>query len=831
MATDIERLVVQLSADVKKYENALNRAMGVTNTRAKQIESRFAKMNANINANFSNTLRNTTALVGGALGTAEIVQYADAWTEAGNKIAAAAQISGVQTRSLSELRQGADAARTSFETYVDLYAKLIRSASGVAKSEEEIARATDIVTKSFKAGGASTQEQIAGILQLSQALGSGVLQGDELRSLRENAPLLAQAIADEFKTTIAGLKQLGADGKITSDRVFKAILASQKGIEAAFKATNATIGDSFTILKNGLTEYIGTTSQALGVTQTINGILVALAGNISSVANAAAAAGLVLAASFGRGAALAGIGLLLNPFVALAAAIGTAAYVATELWDNLVPLEGSFATLGDYAKALWQIMGEGAQSAKETIVATFDTIVSSINASLGSAGTSMSGVWEMVKTGVNGIIDIMMRMKDVVVAAFTLMPSAIADAVVGSMNTMIAGVEAGINKVISAVNSAISAINSLSGFAGISEIPGVSQVALSKIVNEYAGAGDKARAALDDAINRPGKDYLGAAGDNVLTTLDAIKDGITDRANQIAAARQEMDREAARAANFGGITSPEFKPTKRPATTSSGGGKKDSLTSEIQQMQDRTKEISAETAALAKLNPLVNDYGYSVAKAKAQQELLNAAQKAGRAITPELAKTIDAVSEAYARATAEAAKLAEQQQKAKEAIEFQKDLVNGALSDMRTALEDGKLTWEDLGNVAVNVLNKIADRLQTMLVDQLFSKGLGGLFGSLGGSVVGGLSGAGGGGIGASAAAAAPVAKMASAPSLPSMSKMAGAGQQVHVTVGLVKNGLNIEPEVVDVASRVGRAGLAAHRRGTQQADIIKTTNNPRRRG
>lgn len=294
MATDLERLVVQLSADVKGYQNALNRAQGITNRQARAIESRFEKMNSNINASFRGLLTGSVAGIGTALGTREIAQYADAWTEAGNKINAAAQSAGVQARSLSQLKDGANEARSAFGDYADLYARLIRSASNVAKNENEIATATSVVAKAFKAGGAAASEQAAGILQLGQALGSGVLQGDELRSLRENAPILADAIAKEFKTTISGLKELGAEGKLTSDRVFKAILNAQKPIEAQFAATNATIGDAFTRLKNQMMEYVGGSDSAFGASAKLNEALGLLSNNFGAVADAA----IVMAGAF-----------------------------------------------------------------------------------------------------------------------------------------------------------------------------------------------------------------------------------------------------------------------------------------------------------------------------------------------------------------------------------------------------------------------------------------------------------------------------------------------------------------------------------------------------
>jgi len=271
---------------------------------AKKMETDFTRANARSAKSFAVQDAAIARTMGGigrlggavtaALSVREIQRYADTWTEAENKIAAASQVAGRQARSLTELNDIADDTRTGIRATVDLYAKLLRATKDVAKSEAEVARATEIVNKAFKAGGAATSEQVAGILQLSQGLGSGMLQGDELRSVRENAPLLAAAIAKEFGTTVAGLKALGAEGELTSARIFRAILQGQPEIEAAFAKTNATIGDGFTRLGNALAEYIGMGDRSVGATQKIVAALSGLADNIDLVV----AAGGILAGRF-----------------------------------------------------------------------------------------------------------------------------------------------------------------------------------------------------------------------------------------------------------------------------------------------------------------------------------------------------------------------------------------------------------------------------------------------------------------------------------------------------------------------------------------------------
>jgi tape measure domain-containing protein len=289
--TDMQRLVVSLEARTKAFENALKKANSTSQRQLRQIEKQFADTNKKLVLNPQGMGRNggfmglgrgvSMAAIG--VGLNEVRKYADAWTEAGNKIAAASEISGRQGRTLTDLNKIAAATRSGITETVDLYSKLLLATKGVAKSEREVALATEIVNKAFKAGGQSAQTQAAGILQLGQALSSGVLQGDELRSLRENAPVLLQQVAKEFNTTIGGLKQLGAEGKLTSDRVFKAILSAQGDIDRAFSKTKATIGDSFTILNNTLIEAVGRLDAVTGASGKVGDRLGEVAAIISGL--------------------------------------------------------------------------------------------------------------------------------------------------------------------------------------------------------------------------------------------------------------------------------------------------------------------------------------------------------------------------------------------------------------------------------------------------------------------------------------------------------------------------------------------------------------------
>lgn len=132
----------------------------------------------------------------------------------------------------------------------DLYFKVARGAQRYGFDAAQSMRVTDIVSKALTVGGASATEAKASILQLGQALSSGVLQGDELHSLDENASLLMQHIADNLGVSIGQLKQLGRDGDLTSEVVIKAILASGDAIDAEMGKMPTTIGQAITTIGN-----------------------------------------------------------------------------------------------------------------------------------------------------------------------------------------------------------------------------------------------------------------------------------------------------------------------------------------------------------------------------------------------------------------------------------------------------------------------------------------------------------------------------------------------------------------------------------------------------
>ena len=144
--------------------------------------------------------------------------------------------------------------RTGYAETVDLMSKL--TMSGAFDSTQDVASITESINKAIRIGGGTDEMNKSAMLQLSQALGSGVLQGDELRSLSENAPYMMKVLADGLGVARGKLKQMGADGELTTDVVIQAFENQRDVINSTFENIPRTWGDVTTKLGNSWTNFM-----------------------------------------------------------------------------------------------------------------------------------------------------------------------------------------------------------------------------------------------------------------------------------------------------------------------------------------------------------------------------------------------------------------------------------------------------------------------------------------------------------------------------------------------------------------------------------------------
>lgn len=141
-------------------------------------------------------------------------------------------------------------ARGSFSEMADVVARFGNNAGDAFGSSEEVVAFADLIQKQMTIAGASTQEASNAMLQLSQALGSGVLRGDELNSIFEQAPNLIQSIADYLDVPIGKIREMAADGELSADVVKAAIFAAADDINSKFESMPMTWGQTWQSMKN-----------------------------------------------------------------------------------------------------------------------------------------------------------------------------------------------------------------------------------------------------------------------------------------------------------------------------------------------------------------------------------------------------------------------------------------------------------------------------------------------------------------------------------------------------------------------------------------------------
>ena len=218
-------------------------------------------------------LKGAFVALGGMALVSEIKETADAMMSLSSRIKIVTKDDAERLKIESALYQMSNKNRSSLEDLGDLYYKTALASKRFGASQEDVLKLTDIVSKSLVIGGADVAQQKATILQLSQALGSGVLQGDELRSLRENAPILMDAIATFFNTDVGGLKDMGAKGLLTTEKLMQAILSSGDAVNSKFAQITPTIGQAMTVLGNKFSKLILDIQNSTGIFGTIAGII------------------------------------------------------------------------------------------------------------------------------------------------------------------------------------------------------------------------------------------------------------------------------------------------------------------------------------------------------------------------------------------------------------------------------------------------------------------------------------------------------------------------------------------------------------------------------
>lgn len=235
---DVESTLDKISA---KVEQIFGKKLGGI------INKGFAKMPSALGMSSLGIAAVATASV---VAAKKISRISDQYTLMSSRIALMNDGTQTNKQLLDKISASANRARGSYHDMADTVSKLGILAKDAFNSNDEMIFFAEQMNKQFKIGGASIQEQTAAMYQLTQAMASGRLQGDEFRSIMENAPMLAQAIADEMGVTIGELRELSSEGAITAEVIKNAMVSSAEKTNEQFAKIPMTFEDTMTLLGN-----------------------------------------------------------------------------------------------------------------------------------------------------------------------------------------------------------------------------------------------------------------------------------------------------------------------------------------------------------------------------------------------------------------------------------------------------------------------------------------------------------------------------------------------------------------------------------------------------
>lgn len=252
------------------------------NQRLDQLETGFdntTKAVTNTDRSMSKLSRVAVSLAA-ALSVEQVAQYADAWATVSNKLANSVrpgeQLAEITERVFNITQQ----TRSSLDATASLYARLERATRQYGTSANDLARLTTIINKGFVVSGATAQEAENAIIQLSQGLASGALRGEEFNSVNEQGNRLIVALADSLGVSAGKMRELAAQGKLTTDVVVNGLLSQGAQIGDEFAKTTTTISQALQVAGNNITKFFGENASVKAGVSIFNDAVIGLSENI-----------------------------------------------------------------------------------------------------------------------------------------------------------------------------------------------------------------------------------------------------------------------------------------------------------------------------------------------------------------------------------------------------------------------------------------------------------------------------------------------------------------------------------------------------------------------
>lgn len=477
------------------------------------------------------TLNRAFAFIGITAGIRQLVLLADAFTNIQNRLRTVTTGTRELAVVTSELFRISQNTRSSFESTAELYARVGLATRELGLSQRQTLNFTESLNQAIILSGASGAEAQAGLIQLSQGLASGRLSGDELRSVLEQLPAVADIISKRLGVTRGELRALGSQGKITADEIIGAFADAREELAGRFANTIPTIGQAFQVLRNSIVQAIGDFNEATNASETLARAIILLAENMGTLLRIVSAVGTALAVDFARrgiGAAITGVKALgvaiaANPIGAILTLIVGATSALIAFSDQITIASGSMVTLQDLGVATFETLGDAFETFSEFFNENFGFIGDLAAEVFGEIDFSIQGLLTATARSVDNFIGVWRASFNAIVATFQNLPNALREIFINALNSAV-------NVTENATNAIIRGINTINDTVGLPEI---TSVELSRLENSYEGSGRVLGKAITQGIND------GLSFNAVSTSLT----GLLSRAEEIATERIRKQRE------------------------------------------------------------------------------------------------------------------------------------------------------------------------------------------------------------------------------------------------------------------------------------------------
>lgn len=229
---------------------------------------------------------------GAALATRAVIEYGDAWTRTQNQLKVAGLEGENLDTTMGRLFQSAQRNAAPLEALVTLYGRATLVQTELNASSKEMLLFTDRVAEGLRISGRSVEESSGALLQLSQALGSGIVRAEEFNSILEGALPIAQAAArgiDGAGGSVARLRQMIVDGEVTSREFFMGFLKGSDGFREQINDMESTTSQGLTKIGNSATRLVGKLTEVTGVAEGTGSALDSIAEGMDAVSEKVAA--------------------------------------------------------------------------------------------------------------------------------------------------------------------------------------------------------------------------------------------------------------------------------------------------------------------------------------------------------------------------------------------------------------------------------------------------------------------------------------------------------------------------------------------------------------